>query len=486
MARIGFRSLRPSSLSATPKATALTPRSPTQARGVHNPSKPAVSSQGTARSLFAKSEPKAPEGYGLTRRNEGLLSNQRRSNAPQLMASNNPTDVKPGGQLFSAPGGVVVNSTHGLAGTGEISSLGRSDLSAPTSYKSDLSDRVGKPVSSYTGAPGTKAEQKTESRLESRRIQDMMKSNTGGPSSNNVVANEKKYGYSYANENSNGRFTREGAAEASYTSAAARVEDSHQGRYGRTEWKASAEGPGAKVGGEYELRANKNSGEQALAAHGKLEGKAQLYNVNGTVDHKFNKNFGVGAHGFSDATASTSHEASLVADRKQHTYMAKVSSSAIAGVQAGGGVSGKVGPFQGDVTAGKMVGVGYAFNAGAGVNRGVYSGVVDLGGALGAGGRLRVGASFDGVEAKDSLRNAHNKMTNPNYSQDVRNYTKGATPEERAQFQKQTMAENELFNAAYKQQLADQRAAQVKNATAVEIPSGSLSPAMFDHIFAGG
>ncbi|WP_224243205.1 hypothetical protein [Hyalangium gracile] len=483
MARIGFRSFRSPSLSA-PKAPGLAPK-PT--RAIHNPNKPAVSSQGTARSLFETKTPKAPEGYGLQRRNEGLLPKHHRANAPQVMGSNNFPDVRPGGQLFGSPGGgAQVNATHNLTGSGHVSSLAGSDISAPASYRPDLSDRVGRPVGSYTGAAGTKAEKMTEHRKESHRIQQMMANNTGGPGSNNAVANERKYGYSYANENGNGRFTREGSAEASYTSAGVRVEDSHQGRFGRTEWKGSAEGPAAKLAGEYELRANKNPGEQALAAHVKAEGSASLYKATGAVDHRFNRHFGVGAHGFSEASAFSSNEASLVADRKQHTYMGKLSSANIAGVQAGGGVSGKVGPFQGDVTAAKLVGVGHVFNVGAGVNRGVYSGVVDLGGAMGAGGRLRVGGSFDGVEAKDSLRNAHNKMTNPNYSQEVRDRTKGSTIEERAQFQKMTIDQNELFNAAYKQQLADQRAAQVKNATNVEIPSGSLSPSMFDHIFAGG
>ncbi|WP_224369593.1 hypothetical protein [Hyalangium versicolor] len=502
MARIGFRSLRPSSFASAPKAApGLTSRNPSLTRGIHNPSRPAVTSEGTARGLTSnprngfQKAPAAPEGHGLQRRNEGLTpAKPHLSTPPQVMASNNFPDVKPGGELFGGPGnGARVDATHGLGGTGHVTSLNGSDVSAPASYRPNMGDRRGKAPDQYIGAPDTKAEVSKEHKSYHRPFVG----NSGDPGHNGVTLNEAKAGRSWVKENENGRHTLAGSGELSYSTGNVKVENTVDSRFGRTDYKASAEGPGAKLSGEYEARLNTNPGEQALAAHGKLEGKAQLYNVNGTVDHKFNNQFGVGAHGFSEASAFSSNEASLVADRKNHTYMGKLSSANIAGVQAGGGVSGKFGPFRGDVTAAKLVGAGYVFNTGAGVNNGVASGVVDLGGAMGAGGRLRVGASFDGVEAKDSLRNAHNKMTNPNYSQDVRNYTKGATPEERMQFQKQVAEQNELFRQLSTQSQTTREnalSAQLNNYPAgkstredrilgVDIPSGQLDPKMFDSIF---
>jgi hypothetical protein len=52
-------------------------------------------------------------------------------------------------------------------------------------------------------------------------------------------------------------------------------------------------------------------------------------------------------------------------------------------------------------------------------------------------------------------------MTNPNYSQQVRDYSKGSTIEERAQFQRQKDTENEIFNAAWKARPAPQLNTQI-------------------------
>jgi hypothetical protein len=448
---------RPRPASTLPRPANTTPGRP------HHPNAPAHEG---ARSLDAgkeaSSKPKthrenknaeAPEGHALKRRDEGLVPKQHRLNSPQVMASNNFPDVKPNGHID----GTVVNATQ-VAGHGSpAASLSGVDWSALPSYRNDMTERRGTSPDSYKGAAGTKAEKADEKRSYIHEF----KNNTGDPGHNNVVLNERKKAYAYVNENQGGKVAREGAGELAYTSAAVRVEDSHEGRLGRTEWKAAAEGPAAKLAGEYELRASKKEGEQALAAHLKGEASVSAYNVSGTVDHKFNKNLAVGAHAFSQASAFSSNEASLVVDRQNGTYMGKLTSANIAGIQGGAGVSAKVGPFQADITAAKLGGVGYVFNAGGGLHRGVASGVLDLGGALGPGGRLRVGGSVDTVEMKDSLRNGHNRMTNPNYSQQVRDYSKGSTIEERAQFQRQKDTENEIFNAAWKARPAPQLNTQI-------------------------
>jgi hypothetical protein len=380
------------------------------------------------------------EKHRLKRRDEGLAPGAHQNNSPQVMASNNFPDVKVNGEIA----GAVVKATE--LGHGGLSlNASAADPSVPASYRSDLTERLGVSPDSYNGAANTKAEYGVERQSYIHKFKDAK----GDPGYNNVVLNERKKGYAYVNEKQNGQLALEAAGEAAYTAAAVRTESRHEGKYGKTEWKAGVEGPFAKVGGEAELRASTKKGQEALAAHAKLEAAAGLFNASAAVDHKFGKHLGVGAHAFAQASAFASAEASVVADRNQGTYMAKLSNANIAGVQAGVGTSLKVGPFQGDFTVAKLGGVGHVFNVGGGMNRGVASAVLDLGGAFGPGGRIRAGVSVDTVEALDPIRDLHNRKTNPHYSQKVRDYSKPPTLEERGQYQRQTAAENQLFEAAW-------------------------------------
>jgi hypothetical protein len=380
------------------------------------------------------------EKHRLKRRDEGLEPGAHQFNSPQVMASNNFPDVKVNGEIS----GAVVKAMDPGHGGLSVNS-GSVDHSAPASYRSDLTERLGVSPDSYNAAANTKAEYGVERQSYIHKFKDAK----GDPGYNNVVLNERKKGYAYVNEKQDGHLALEAGGELAYTAAAVRTENRHEGKYGKTEWKAGVEGPFAKVGGEAELRASTKKGQEALAAHAKLEVATGLFNASAAVDHKFGRNLKVGAHAFAQASAFASAEVSAVADRNQATYMAKVSNANIAGVQAGVGASLEVGPFQGDFTIAKLGGVGHVFNVGGGMNRGVASAVLDLGGAFGPGGRIRAGASIDTLKAMDPIRDLYNRKTNPHYSQKVRDYSRLPTLEERGQYQRQIAAENQLFQAAW-------------------------------------
>ncbi|OJH38805.1 hypothetical protein [Cystobacter ferrugineus] len=448
-----------SSMMARARAAAQTNTTPGKPHHPDAPAHEGARSLGTHHHENTKAE-LPHEKHRLKRRDEGLAPGAHQFNSPQVMASNNFPDVKVNGEIAGA---VIKAMDPGHGGL----SLGTVDHSAPASYRSDLTERLGVSKDSYNGAANTKAEYGVERQSYIHKF----KGAKGDPGYNNVVLNERKKGYAYVNEKQNGQVALEAGGELAYTAAAARTESRHEGKYGKTAWKAGVEGPFAKVGGEAELRASTKKGQEALAAHTKLEVSTGLFNASAAVDHKFGNHFAVGAHAFAQASASASAEASVVADRNQGTYMAKISNANIAGVQAGVGASLKARPFQGDFTVAKLGGVGHVFNVGGGMNRGVASAVLDLGGAFGPGGRVRAGVSVDTVEAMDPLRDLYNRKTNPNYSQKVRDYSKPPSLEERGQYQRQMAAENQLFQAAWANRPAPR--IQLKNELP-EVATGSL------------
>ncbi|MFY0575912.1 hypothetical protein ACN28S_17485 [Cystobacter fuscus] len=379
------------------------------------------------------------EKHRLKRRDEGLAPGAHQNNSPQVMASNNFPDVKVNGEIA----GAVVKAADPGHGGLHFNASG-TDPSVPASYRSDLTERLGVSTDSYNGAANTKAEYGVERQSYIHKF----KGAKGDPGYNNVVLNERKKGYAYVNEKQNGQHALEAAGELAYTAAAVRTESRHEGKYGKTEWKAGIEGPFAKVGGsraQGEHEEGPGVSRRACQARG---GRWPLQRQRGGRS-QVRQARRSGRACFRPGERLRLRRGSVVADRNQGTYMAKVSNANIAGVQAGVGTSLKVGPFQGDFTVAKLAGVGHVFNVGGGMNRGVASAVLDLGGAFGPGGRIRAGVSVDTVEALDPIRDLHNRKTNPHYSQKVRDYSKPPTLEERGQYQRQIAAENQLFQAAW-------------------------------------
>ena len=99
--------------------TAQTPaKSTSRPAGSHDPNKPAVTKEGTAR------------GLDLTKEHAGMskVGTGPQGTTPLNLGSNNAPDVKPDGKHI---GGVVVNATHNLEATGGPISHQGSDASVP-------------------------------------------------------------------------------------------------------------------------------------------------------------------------------------------------------------------------------------------------------------------------------------------------------------------------------------------------------------------
>ena len=172
----------------------------------------------------------------------------------------------------------MIQATNHFAGSGPVTSPSALSGSDPTgglqSYTPTSAARLSVPLGSkYTRRGATKEEKAKEGASYTKLLST---TNTGGPGGNHVVLNTHKLAFWKVKERQDGQVspgghalseegkkaTLAGGAEASWTSAAARYENSHPSAAGTTAVNLSAEGPSFKLAAEGEARYDLTPGKQ--------------------------------------------------------------------------------------------------------------------------------------------------------------------------------------------------------------------------------
>jgi hypothetical protein len=278
---------------------------------------------------------------------------------------------------------------------------GHADVGTVGDFRLDkLEDRP--PADKKDKLLGTKVENKREHAYKELEF----KSVNGTASNNLATAGQSKMKGSYFKDHEKGHFEAQGKVELGATAATVKYENTHKGRLGTTQTKATVD-VGATLTGEGALKASRK--EPGVVLHAKGEAlvgtKAEV-----KVEHAFNKHASVGAEGSVTAGTYATGTATAVFDKDSRTAMVKVAGIGLAGAQEIGHGEVKMGPVRMSGGAGAIQGLYGGASFAGGMNNGRLGFTADVGASLGVGLRARVGANVNMNPIFDAAHGFGDKM----------------------------------------------------------------------------